>query len=456
MQLTEEQKLVGRRNFLKAVAVLPPVAAFTYTATNAGPVKAGIVGTGMEGRVLISVANPKYVYLTANCDIRPDNRKLGAEAIQASGHHPNPKMYENYDDMLADPELEAILIATPLKLHGPMAIKALEAGKHVFTEKTMAYTTEECVQMTQLAKQKGLNLQVGHQRFYNPLYWDAYKMFKEGLLGNVYHIRALWHRNTDWNYWIHVQDKYREDLLKFDPSPFGYPDLPHLVNWRWYEPTSHGMWTELASHQIAITNWFFGDKAPVAVQASAGHYKVKKDFEYILKSTPPEKRVWEVDDRDVDDHIYGIFEYENGRTVTYSAIQTNRFDDYYEQIMGTRGTIILTKENETYLFWEAGWDENSAREAAKETAVTMTEEDQAGAAIAAHDTGAAATGGGGAAGFTNYEPYGWELEGFAHTIRTGAPNLCDGVRGTLAAQACYAAQEAAAKKQRIEIPQLEI
>ncbi|RJP25119.1 MAG: gfo/Idh/MocA family oxidoreductase [Candidatus Omnitrophota bacterium] len=456
MQLTQEQQMIGRRNFLKAAAVIPPAAAFAYTATNAGPVKAGVVGTGMEGRVLMSVANPKYLYLVAACDIRPDNRELGRKLIQDSGHHPNPKAYEKYEDMLNDPEIEAVIVATPLHLHGPMTMQALEAGKHVFTEKTMAYTTEECVQMTLLARQKGLNLQIGHQRFYNPLYWDAYRMYKEGLLGNVYHIRALWHRNTDWNYWIHVVPEYREQLMKFDPSPFGYPDLPRMVNWRWYSPTSHGMWTELCSHQIAITNWFFGDKGPKAVQASSGHYKVQKDFDQIFKTTPPEQRVWEVDDREVDDHIYAIYEYDEGRTVTYSAIQSNRFDDYYEEIMGTRGTIILTKENESYLFWEAGWDEKSAKEAAKETQVGMSEEDKAGAAFAAHDTGAAATGGGGAGGFTNYEPYGWELEGFAHTIRTGAPNLCSGVRGTLAAQACYAAQEAAAKKQRIEIPVLNI
>ncbi len=458
--LNKEQKMIGRRNFLKAAAALPPIAAFSYTATNAGPVKAGVIGTGMEGRVLISVANPKYLYIIASSDIRPDNSELGQKLIKDTGHHPNPKFYKNYEDMLEDPEIEAVIIATPLKLHGPMAIKALQAGKHVFTEKTMAYTTEECVEMTRLAKQNNLNLQVGHQRFYNPLYWDAYRMYAEGLLGNVYHIRALWHRNTDWNYWIHVVPDYREALMKFDPTQYNYEDLQHLVNWRWYEPTSHGMWTELCSHQIAITNWVFGDEAPVAVQASGGIYKTEEDQRALYRGLSPEelkvKKGYIEDNRTVDDHIYSIFEYENGRTVTYSAIQTNRFDDYYEQIMGTRGTIILTKENESYLFWEAGWDEDSAKKAAKETQVEMKEEDAAGAAFAAHDTGAAAKGGGGAADMSPYDPYQWELEGFAHTIRTGAPNLCDGVRGTLAAQACYAAEESADKKQRIEIPRLNI
>ncbi|MEW6234334.1 MAG: Gfo/Idh/MocA family oxidoreductase [Candidatus Omnitrophota bacterium] len=458
MQLTEEQKFIGRRNFLKAVATLPPLAGFAYTATNAGPVKAAIIGTGMEGRVLITNSTPKYMYLIGSYDIRPDNMKLGLDAIKQSGHSPNPKAYESYDQMLEDTEVEAILIASPLKYHGPMAIRALEAGKHVFTEKTMAFEVEECAKAVQIAREKNLNLQVGHQRFYNPLYWDAYRMFAEGLLGNVYHIRGLWHRNTDWNYWIHVNPDLKQELLAMDPTKYGYKDIQQLVNWRWYSPVSRGMWTELASHQLAITNWFFGDEAPIAVQASGGKCKSQLDQDMLPDYTSigdeakrAEHRGYTVDDRDVDDHIYAIYEYSNKRTVTYSAIQSNRFDNYYEQIMGTRATIILSNENETYLFWESGWDETKSKKAGQETKVEIAKEDAAGAAFQAHNTGGAATGGGGSASFSPYDPYRWELEGFAHTIRTGAPNLCDGVRGTLAALACIRGQEALASGQKVKI-----
>ncbi len=104
------------------------------------------------------------------------------------GHDPHAKAYENFEEMLRDADIEAVIIATPLHTHAPLAMQALRAGKHVFVEKTMAYSIEECQEMTQLAERKGLNLQIGHQRFYNPLYWDAYKMMKEGLLGNVYHV----------------------------------------------------------------------------------------------------------------------------------------------------------------------------------------------------------------------------------------------------------------------------
>ena len=461
MQLTAEQKDVGRRNFLKAVATLPAVGAFSMTATNAGPIKVGVVGTGMEGRILMSVMNPKYVFINAICDIRPDNRAIGAFNVR-EGKNPNlddSQIYDNYENMLESADIEAVVIATPLHYHGPMAIQALKAGKHVLTEKSMAYTIEECQEMIKLSKQYGLNLQVGHQRFYNPLYWDMYRMVQDGLLGNVYHVRTLWHRNTDWNYFKYIETKYFETMMnEFDPTKHGYEDIYKLVNWRWYQDTSHGLWTELCSHQTAITNWIFGDKPPISVIASGGHYKVAQDFEDQYRNADDDeiefKKVYESDDREINDHVYATLEYEGGKTVTYSAIQSNSFDDYYEQIMGTYATIILSKENEYYLFWEPGWSEESAKEASAETAVEESSETAAESAFAAHASGGAPTGGGGASGMSPYEPYGWELDGFAHTIRTGAPNLCDGYRGMIALQAALAGKESIETGKRVILPKI--
>lgn len=467
--LTEAQQAIGRRNFLKASATLPVAAGFGAAALNAGPVKAAIVGTGMEGRVLLDSINKKYINLVGLCDIRPDNLEEGKFWITTkNGLNDNPKVYPTYEDLLADPEVEAVLIATPLVHHGPMTLQALDAGKHVLVEKTMAYNVDECVQMTEKAKQKGLVLQVGHMKFYNPLYWDAFRMVQEGLLGNVYHARMAWHRNTDWNYWTHVQEKHFDNLMDFDPSPFEYTDLEELVNWRWYNRTSQGMWSELASHQLAISNWFFGengkDTQPIAVQAVQNRAKSVYDLEEKYATMDPElremKKNYEGDPRDSNDHIYAIYEYPNNRTVTYSAIQSNVYDKSYEMFMGTWGTVILQSEVESYLFWEPGWDEAKAAEKAedirnnRETQVEVEEEGDDGHAAMGHATAGSATGGGGDSGMTIFEPYTWELEGFAHTIRTGAPNLCDGARAGRTAQAIYAGKEAADTKTRVEIPNI--
>ncbi len=162
------------------------------------------------------------------------------------------------------------------------------------------------------------------------------------------------------------------------------------------------------------------------------------------------------DDRTISDHIYAIFEYPENRTVTYSSIQSSGVDKYYEEIMGTRGTIILSNENESYLFWEPGWSEDRALEAAEEEKTTTTEvtsEDISEAAFAGH-VSEEAKGSGGASDMSPYDPYKWELQGFAHTIRSGYPNLCDGKRGAMAATACLYGKQSLEIKKRLEIPEL--
>ena len=265
-------------------------------------------------------------------------------------------------------------------------------------------------------------------------------------------------------------------LLEMDPSPFGYSDHQHLVNWRWYKEYSHGLWTELCSHQIAITNWLF-DSMPTAVYATGGRFKEEIDLnelyeeyrsEYDVKKKYNDTsaksfddyrlalRRYDGDDRTIADHIYAIFEYPGHRTVTYSSIQSSSVDKYYEEIMGTRGTIVLSNENEIYLFWEPGWDEEKATKAIKaqkETSVEVTSEDASEKAFAGH-VSEEAKGSGGASDMAPTAPYKWQLQGFAHSIRTGHSNLCNGRRGAMAAAACFYGQKSMEAGARLVIPPL--
>ena len=75
--------------------------------------------------------------------------------------------------MLADPDVEMIVIALPLWLHAPVAIEAMKAGKHVFTEKLMAHSVAECKEMCRVARETNKLLAVGHQRHYSVLYDNA-------------------------------------------------------------------------------------------------------------------------------------------------------------------------------------------------------------------------------------------------------------------------------------------
>ena len=72
----------------------------------------------------------------------------------------------------------------------------MKAGKHVFTEKLMAHSVAECKEMCQVARETNRLLAVGHQRHYSVLYDNANYLVQNDVLGDIRHIRALWHRNN--------------------------------------------------------------------------------------------------------------------------------------------------------------------------------------------------------------------------------------------------------------------
>ncbi|MDA2926999.1 Gfo/Idh/MocA family oxidoreductase [Acidobacteria bacterium AH-259-G07] len=416
--MTEEKRKLGRRNFIKAVAAMPAAGALVWKASGMTPVRAGIIGPGGQGRVLMENSPPSHIRLVAVCDIFPQNLEKGLE-IARKVHHPRAEAYTDYRKLLERRDIEAVLIAAPLWLHDSMAVDALQAGKHVFCEKTMAHSIEGCRRMIEAAQSARRNLQIGHQRSYSPLYRQAKQLIDGGVIGDVYHVRALWHRNGDW--------RRRVPDVDFDPSPWGYPDLEHLKNWRLYNKYSQGLMAELGSHQLQVVNWFSG-RVPKSVFGSGGIYRYK-------------------DSREVEDHVYLIYEYPDSLTVTYSSIQSNALDHYYEEFMGTEGTIILSSEKEAMLFYEGGAKEATELkvESAAGGPVMQASESRARDAAGSNISGAST-------GFSALRGYQNEIEGFCATIRNGKPNLCDGPNGMAAAVAILKGNESIAKGEKLEIP----
>jgi len=231
MNLTQEERAVGqdnfheavgtslsRRGFLKAsvaAAATPPAVMgavyFGYGRQLSDPVRIGVIGTGDEGNVLIGAMNPDFVQVVAICDIRPYNihRALHGDwsSENASKVRPGLKakfgkqaddiqIFNDYNDLLQLDDIEAVVIALPLHLHAEAAIAAMNKGKHVLTEKLMAYNVGQCKDMARVARRTGLLLATGHQRHYSVLYDNAKHLIQWGLLGEVHHIRAQWHRSN--------------------------------------------------------------------------------------------------------------------------------------------------------------------------------------------------------------------------------------------------------------------
>ena len=329
----------------------------------------------------------------------------------------NVKVFGAYQEMLEEADdIEAVIIALPLHLHAPAAIAAMKAGKHVLTEKLMAHSVGECKEMARVAKQTGKHLATGHQRHYNILYDNAVKAIGRGLLGDLHYIRAQWHRGnmpgtdswqqpmpkavkpTDkqadrlakeleswkrklieaerkedsraieiWgNRIVQKTAQISDEILKETAEKHGYegrqikdsantviydrPAPEELIRWRLWNRTGGGLMAELGSHQL--------DAASIFISAMHGGEK-----QYPLNVSAASGRPIFPADRDVDDHVYCLFEFpapdydpedELGKrkkiSVAYASINGNGFGGYGETVFGTEGTLLLEKEEEALLY----------------------------------------------------------------------------------------------------------
>src|SRR5580704_6292808 len=393
MQLTPEQIQVGsenfnrvssglndanvtRRDFIKAAAagtVGLGAAYFGYEKLKGDRVRVGFIGTGDEGNILLTQHPPEYMNIVAVADLRPSNRvramvgdgnedRMGLIRKLGEKTASKIKVFNDHRELLADKNLgiEAVVIAVPLNQHGPLVMEALNAGKHVLTEKLMAHDITQCKKMIRLAKEKKLLLAVGHQRHYSVLYDNANQIVREGLLGDVKFIRAQWHRNNSFpnrDSWRKPVPGVDREALESRIKEYGFDSMERFINWRLYNETGGGLMAELGSHQMDAASIFLGKKHPLAVQGYGG-----RNFYHVKGVGSKDKQT---DGREIDDHVYVTLEFPGPHyredqndivIVTYSSINTNRMEPYGETIYGSRGTLVTEKEQSVMLYKEAGGD----------------------------------------------------------------------------------------------------
>jgi predicted dehydrogenase len=427
MNLTPEQQALGRRNFLKVLAGTPAIAALGVAAAArgpvpGGPVRVGVIGVGGQGRALLDSVQPTHTQVVALCDINPSMLKR-ADQILADNRLPPATHYAEWKEMLEKEDIEAVIMAPPLWAHADITVGCLEAGKHVLCEKMMAWDVAGCERMRDAAARTGKVLEIGYQRFYNPLYESAYAgVLKAGVLGDIYYARLAWHRNANW------RRKAEPPSPDYDPSRWGYPTFDHLINWRLYRKYSQGLMAELGSHQVNVANWFFGAE-PDRVSAVGGIYRFK--------------------DREVPDHVYSTFEYPGGRTATFTSIESNAFDDFYEMFMGTKGTLVLDREREAFLF-EEGAPRGTGVEVASRGGAPVVQSSETVTGATADTSAPAgprapATGSSGAASGERRVATRRQIERFCAAIRVGTPLACGPDKAIGSARACIRANEAIAR-----------
>lgn len=259
----------------------------------------GVIGTGDRGGGLIPFLNEiEGIHVAACCDILPFRLEegLAKTANKAKG-------YADYRKLLENKDIDAVLIATPFSTHSQIELNALDAGKHVYGEKTMAKGYSGIDALVKKATQTSRIFQTGHQYHSSRLYVHVADLIKQGKIGKITAFQCQWNRNGNWR------------------RPVPSPELERAVNWRMYREYSGGLVAELCSHQIDFVNWVLGE-VPDKVMGVGG-------IDY-----------WK-DGRETYDNVHLIYSYPNGVKASFTCLTNNALDDYKIKVMGDKGTIIL-------------------------------------------------------------------------------------------------------------------
>jgi predicted dehydrogenase len=320
----------SRRNFIGRVAtgLAGSLAPSTVLGAN-GRVRLGIIGVGDRGMELVREAMQcPNAEVAAFADIY--TRRLEAARQVA----PAEKTYLDYRYLLDDNSVDAVLIATPQHLHCEHFVASLEAGKHVYQEKTMAFTVEHAKRM-RAAYQKvagKLAVQIGHQGCSSGLMEDATAFVKSGRLGKLTLIESHMFRNTphgkpQWSRPLYP-DMTPENILWnqfLGEAPKRDFDANRYANWRLFWDYSGGNVYENMCHQLAFWYRPLALQIPRAVTMTGGIY------------------LWK-DGREVPDTMSVTMEHAEEVMFSWLSGFGNNQLGVAESVLGTDGTIIKSQQ----------------------------------------------------------------------------------------------------------------
>jgi len=261
-------------------------------------IRTAMVGLGKMGLSHLSIvrAHPE-VNLVAGCDAT-------TYLTDVLSKHAGLKCYADFDRMLAEEQLDALVVATPSKLHASMVEKALSKGLHVFCEKPFVLDVQDGERLAAMAESKGLVNQVGYHYRFVGAFKEAARVVKSGALGTVHHVRA---------------EAYGPVVLRQKGS-----------TWRSAKSEGGGALYDYACHAIDLVNFVVGVPASVGGVVRHGVFS-----------------------RDVDDEVYATLHYADGAS---GQLCVNWSDESFRKmstkisVWGTNGRLTADRqEGQTYL-----------------------------------------------------------------------------------------------------------
>jgi predicted dehydrogenase len=275
---------MNRRQFLhKGSTALAIAAAATYVPTTFAvepkPKRVGLIGTGWYGKAdllrLIQVAPVDVVSL---CDV--DKRMLEEAGKLVAGRQKSgktPRLFSDYRKMLAERDLDVVLIGTPDHWHALPVIEACKAGADIYVQKPTGVDVVESQAMLAAARKYKRVVQVGTQRRSTPHLIEARDRFiKEGRLGKIAYVEicCYWHmRNRDTL--ATAPDTAPPDYLDYDmwtgPAPMRpYNKIVHPRGWRAFMEYGNGIVGDMCIHMLDMVRWMMDLGWPISVSSTGG------------------------------------------------------------------------------------------------------------------------------------------------------------------------------------------
>ena len=254
--------------------------------------RVGMIGLGKMGLSHHAIVNAHPgVKVVAACD-------QTAYLTDVLTKYTGLKCYDDYDQLLAGEALDAVIIATPSKLHASMVEKALNKGLHVFCEKPFVLDPADGERLATLAESKGLVNQVGYHYRFVGAFQEAARIVNSGALGRIHHVRA---------------EAYGPVVLR-----------PKGGTWRSAKSEGGGALYDYACHAIDLVNFIAGVPSSVGGVVRHGVFS-----------------------RDVDDEVYSSFYYPNGAS---GQLCVNWSDESFRKmstkisIWGTNGRLTADRQ----------------------------------------------------------------------------------------------------------------
>ena len=313
-----------RRDFLKASAIgaaglmLPTgVLQARESAAPAGrnakkaatdKINLGFIGLGQQAMYLLQgFMSMDDVRVVAGCDVYDIKRDRFARRVKEYYGKKGEKkvkvdMYEDYQDLLARPDIDGVVIATPDHQHAVIAIAACKAGKDVYLEKPLTLTIYEGQQLVKAVRKYNRILQVGSQQRSSEEFIHAVNLAREGELGAIRKIKVYVGRNNvnpnspapapnnlpkmevpaglNWDKWLGplpTSVRYHSDL---DPIITETQDEQLWGAWRWYKVTGGGLMTDWGAHMFDIAQWALGKDLTGPVEVIPPGYSYYEHLTY--------------------------------------------------------------------------------------------------------------------------------------------------------------------------------